>query len=276
MSLDRNWTDLVDQAFDDKKFVCMGIDPAFDRRWPEADQALRNDIMRDLKLECLAKIRLTGRIVGFMKPNWAFFVQYGWRGLQVLEEVVASIHHQFPNVAVILDMKIGDIGETNKAYVRAAFDELDGDAITIHPYLGQKANAPFLDQKGKGIIVLCHTSNDGAGEFQHLPVGENDSLFLKVAENVSQNWDSHGNCALVTGATYPEAIGQVRQAAGDLPLLVPGIGKQGGDLAASVRAARRHDGSCTAIINASSSIFGAPDPEKAALNLHEDILAVPL
>lgn len=274
MSLNRDWKDLCRQAFNDKKFVCMGIDPAFDERWRTADEALRSDIMRSLKTECLAKIRATGRIVGFMKPNWAFFVQYGWRGLLVLAEIVAYINAQFPNIVVILDMKVGDIGETNKAYVRAAFDELGGDAITIHPYLGQKANNPFLEQKDKGIIVLCHTSNPGADEFQHLPVGENDPLFLRVAGNVSTNWNDHGNCALVTGATYPKAIRLVRQAAGDVPLLVPGIGKQGGDLEASVLAARRQNGGGL-IINASSSIFGAADPEKAALELNEGILAVP-
>ncbi len=273
MAENRNWNDLCEQAFRDKRLICMGIDPTFDPRWPEANVALRDEIMLNLKAECLTKIRATGNIVGFMKPNWAFFVQYGWRGLQVLEDVTAFMRKRYPNVGIILDMKVGDIGATNEAYVRAAFEELNGDAITIHPYLGKQANNPFLNQKNKGIIVLCHTSNDGAGEFQHLHVGENDPLFLKVAENVVTRWNEYGNCSLVTGATYPKAIATVRQVAPEIPLLIPGIGKQGGDLEASVRAARRADGG-GAIINASSSIFGSSNPGKAALELHESTLAV--
>jgi orotidine-5'-phosphate decarboxylase len=201
-----------------------------------------------------------------------FFVQYGWRGLQVLEKLVAFINKAFPNIVVILDMKVGDIGETNRAYVRTAFDELGGDAITIHPYLGKEANNPFLDRADKGIIVLCHTSNPGAGEFQHLHVGENDPLFLKVASNVSTAWNHNGNCSLVTGATFPAEIAKVREVAPTPPLLIPGIGKQGGDLAASVKAAK-FSGDGGFIINASSSIFGAADPGRAAADLNEGTLS---
>lgn len=268
----RNWTDLRIQAFADKKFLCVGIDPAFDPRWENADNSTKQVIMQDLLKFCLEKIRAVGKVVGFLKPNAAFFRQYGWRGQQVLETVIDYTHREFPNVAVILDMKVGDIGDTNEAYAREAFEELDADAITIHPYLGQTANQPFLNYTKKGIIVLCHTSNPDAGEFQHLPVGENDPLFLRVAENVANRWNQYGNCALVTGATYPKEIAAVRHAAPAIPLLIPGIGKQGGDLKAAIKAAMTPTNSGF-IINSSSAIIMALDSRKAATELHEAIIA---
>lgn len=266
------WTDLKNAAFEEKRFLCVGFDPKFDDRWEQANNGLKNDIMDGLFRLCISKVKSVGRIAGFIKPNWAFFVQYGWRGLQVLERVVLYTNQEFPNVVVILDMKVGDIGDTNKAYIRAAFDELGGDAITIHPYLGKEANSPFLNRADKGIIVLCHTSNPGADEFQHLPVGENDPLFLKVAGNVATGWNYNGNCALVTGATYPFEIAQVRNQAPTLPLLLPGVGKQGGDLRLAVGAAMRADGNGF-IVNASSSIFDATDSANAATDLNNAILA---
>lgn len=267
----RNWTELTNQAFADKKFLCMGIDPKFNPNWEHYSEAQRIDYLGELKKLCFKRIRAVGDIVGFIKPNWSFFVQYGWRGLQLLEELVNFTHRQFPNVAVILDMKVGDIGESNKGYVRAAFDELGGDAITIHPLLGQEANNPFLDRADKGIIILCHTSNPGAGEFQHLTL-KGRALYLHVASNVQASWNKSGNCALVTGATFATAITQARSLAPTLPFLIPGIGKQGGDLKEAVKGGMRSDGQGF-IINASSSIFEAVDVKTAALEHNEGILA---
>ncbi|MFM2424438.1 MAG: orotidine-5-phosphate decarboxylase [Candidatus Parcubacteria bacterium] len=272
MRVDRNWKDLMDQAFADGKFLCVGIDPNYDPRWEDASNLVKDEITAELMRFCISKIRAIGLITGFLKPNAGFFRQYGWRGQRVLEEVIAYTHRQFPNVAVILDMKVGDIGDTNLAYCREAFDELAADAITIHPYLGKIANQPFLNYTKKGIIVLCHTSNHGAQEFQHLHVGENDPLYLRVAENVATRWNEYGNCALVTGATYPQEIAQVRQVASEIPLLIPGIGKQGGDLKAAVTAAKRARDGAGFIINSSSGIFLASDLQKAAEDLHMAIL----
>ncbi len=268
----RSWNTLINQAFADQKFLCVGLDPKFDPRWQNANETEKNDMTQKLLNLCITKVRAVGLIAGFLKPNAGFFRQYGWRGDQILEEVISYTHRQFPNVAVILDMKVGDIGNTNEAYAREAFAGLDADAITIHPYLGQMANQPFLDYKNKGIIVLCHTSNPGADEFQHLQIGENNPLFLRVAERVAKNWNGHGNCALVTGATYPKEIAAVRQVAPEIPLLIPGIGKQGGDLRAAVQAAQRATDGAGFLINSSSAILDALDSRKAAEELHLAIL----
>lgn len=267
----RVWKNLCDQAFADGRFVCMGIDPPYDQRWKTASDVLKNDIMTELFQVCWSKVRGVAHVVGFIKPNWAFFVQYGWRGLKVLEKLVADVHQEFPHIAVIVDMKVGDIGDTNRAYVQTAFEELQGDAITIHPYLGLSANLPFVERSDKGIFVLCHTSNQGADEFQHISVA-GQKLYIKVAQNVDALWNTNKNCGLVTGATFPDAITNARSHAPTLPFLVPGIGKQGGDLKAAVKAAMRSDGAGF-IINASSSIFGVQDSGRAAKDLHEAILS---
>jgi orotidine-5'-phosphate decarboxylase len=155
-----------------------------------------------------------------------------------------------------------------------AFDAMDADAITLLPYLGWEANKPFLNRADKGIFVLCRTSNPGAGEFQDL-LSLGDSLgppYLKLYERVAdhvanpETWNRNGNCGLVTGATYPGEIEAVRHIVPDLPLLIPGIGKQGGDLEASVKAARHRF-----IINSSSGIIFADDPRAETLKLHEGI-----
>ena len=140
---------------------------------------------------------------------------------------------------VLLDAKRGDMGNTAQAYSDAIFDTLAADAVTLHPYLGGDALQPFLKRGDCGCFILAHTSNPGAGEFQDLTVrasnGAEEPLYLVVARAVAQQWNANGNCGLVVGATFPEQLQRVRAAVGDLPLLIPGIGAQGGDLAAVVK-----------------------------------------
>ena len=190
------------------------------------------------------------------KPNAAFYEALGPEGFRALNETVVAIKRIAPVVPVILDAKRGDIGSTNTGYVVAAFDELAVDAITVHPYLGREALGPFLERGEKLIFVLTRTSNPGAGEFQDLMV-DDVPLYRHVARAVATNWNTAGNCGLVVGATYPDELRRVREDVPiELPILVPGVGAQGGDMGAVV-ATHREAGSDAFLINASRSILYA-------------------
>jgi len=144
----------------------------------------------------------TADLVCAYKPNAAFYEAEGDQGWRALAKTVRYIKNNYPDIPVILDAKRADIGNTNNGYVKAAFDEIGADAITVHPYLGKEAMKPFLDRKDKGIIVLARTSNPGAGEFQDLKVGETqEPLYQVIARNVAESWNQNGNCAVVVGAT---------------------------------------------------------------------------
>src|SRR3990170_2749568 len=170
------------------------------------------------------------------KPNSAFYEALGGRGIEVLKQTIAYIKEVAPSIPVIVDAKRADIGSTNEAYVEFVFSYLGADAVTIHPYLGREAVLPFLAQKEKGIIVLCRTSNSGADEFQDLLVEASSRGHTPASGHPSQEGNSNGNCGLVVGATYPEELEEVRTLVGDMPILVPGIGAQGGDVEKTVRA----------------------------------------
>ena len=221
---------------------------------------------------CRDIIDATHQFAAAYKPNIAFFESMGNWGLDALQAVRRYIP---PDVIAILDAKRGDMDNTNVQYARAAFDILGFDAITVHPYLGAEALNPFLRRAENGVFVLCRTSNPGAGEFQDMRVESGDPLFLAVAK-AAHTWNKNGNCGLVTGATYPNELEQVRSAAPDLPLLIPGIGAQGGDLAASVMAAGI---GAPILINASRSILYASAERDyaeaaadAAAKLHAEII----
>jgi orotidine-5'-phosphate decarboxylase len=146
--------------------------------------------------------------------------------------------------------------------MKAAFDYLGVDAITVHPYLGAEALRPFLDRADKGIIVLCRTSNPGAREFQDLEVG-GKPLYKVVARQVAERWNEHGNCAVVVGATYPDELAEIRSIIGDMPILIPGIGAQGGDVEKTVKAGKSADGTGM-IINSSRGVIFASSGEDFA------------
>ncbi|HYM51134.1 MAG TPA: orotidine-5'-phosphate decarboxylase [Candidatus Limnocylindrales bacterium] len=189
--------------------------------------------------------------VSSVKLNLAFYERWGREGSRLLEQALGTIPSGMP---VILDGKRGDIGSTAQAYAHAIFEAWGADATTVMPYLGVDSVAPFLAHRDRGVLVVCRTSNPSAAEFQHLRA-DGDLLYRHVARHAVE-WDRHGNLGLVAGATAPAELQDIRQIAGDRLLLVPGIGAQGADLDAAVRAALRPDGH-GAIIAVSRAILFA-------------------
>lgn len=208
-------------------------------------------------------IRQTHDLVCAYKPNSAFYEAGGASGIRELKKTCDFIRKNYPDIVLILDAKRADIGSTNLGYVAYAYEYLGVDAITLHPYLGREAVQPFLDRKDKGSIILCRTSNPGAGEFQ-------DALYKKVARHVSQEWNVNKNCALVVGATYPEELKIVRRIVNDMPILLPGIGAQGANVEAAIQAGLDRSGAGL-IVNASRSIIFAKHPRREALKVRDQI-----
>ena len=267
---------LLEQRWQRGNFVCVGLDPELER----LPTSLRDGYACEEALFIFAReiIEATHDLVCAYKPNSAFYEAFGDEGMRALSRIVAYSKEHHPEIPVILDAKRADIGNTNQGYVTWAFDLLQVDAITVHPYLGKEALSPFLQRKEKGIIVLAKTSNPGSGELQNLLVGEaQEPLYLVVARHVAQLWNTHGNCALVVGATYPEELQRVRAAVGDMPLLIPGIGAQGGDVAATVAAGKDSRGwgmiinSSRGIIYASNGDDFAQAARSATEKLHREI-----
>lgn len=209
--------------------VCVGLDPDI----PRIPAFLRKDGENSLFEFNRAIIDATADLVCAFKPNAAFYEAYGVDGIWQLRMTTMYIKQQYPDIVIILDAKRGDIGSTNEGYVRFAYDYLGVDAITLHPYLGKEALTPFLKREDKASIILCRTSNPGAGEFQDMAV-DGEPLYRKVARSVL-SWNTQNNCMLVTGATYPTELSEIRDIVGDMPFLVPGIGAQGGDLQAVMK-----------------------------------------
>lgn len=210
-----------------------------------------------------AIIDATKDLVCAYKPNSAFYEATGAEGMTELRQTCAYIQEVAPDVPIILDAKRADIGNTNLGYIEYAFEYLAVDAITVHPYMGGESLGPFLAQADKGIIILCRTSNPGAGEFQDLII-DNKKLYQIVAEKVRDEWNGNNNCALVTGGTYPEEIAEIRELVGeDMLLLVPGIGAQGGDIERTVKAGCNSKGEGI-IVNSARGIIYASSGEDFA------------
>ena len=210
-----------------------------------------------------AIVAATAELAAAYKPNSAFYEALGADGFRALEATVEAIRAAAPEAVVILDAKRADIGSTNAGYVAAAFERLVVDAVTVHPYLGGEALAPFLECHDKLVFVLARTSNPGAGEFQDL-LADGLPLYRHVARAVVRDWNGADNCGLVVGATYPEELRAVREDVPPaMPILIPGAGAQGGDVAAVV-AANREAGSDAYLINASRSILYASSDEDFA------------
>ena len=229
-----------------------------------------------------AIVDATADLVCAFKPNIAFYEVHGPAGLRALMRTITYIHTRYPEVPVLLDAKRGDIGSTSAAYARAVFQTYGADAVTLQPYLGRDALDPFLAQGDYGCFILCRTSNPGAGEFQDLRLraaGESreEPLYLRLAQRVAAEWNVRGNCGLVVGATYPEEMRQVRARVGDLPILVPGIGSQGGDVAATVKAGLDAHGAgllmsaSRSVIYASSGLDFATAARREAQRLRTEI-----
>ncbi len=264
----RTFNALLEQRWQADTMVCVGLDPVYER----LPAKVRHGVPLEDALFAFnrAIIDATADLVCAYKPNSAFYEAFGDMGMRALIKTVTFLKRVYPHIPVILDAKRADIGSTNGGYTHAAFETIGVDAITVHPYLGKEALAPFLQRKEKGIIVLVKTSNPGSNEFQNLLVGEKqEPLYQLVARHVAEQWNTFGNCALVVGATYPTELKQVRAIVGDMPMLVPGIGAQGGDLAATVRAGRDSRGQGM-IISSSREIIYASSEDNFAQAAREE------
>jgi orotidine-5'-phosphate decarboxylase len=232
--------------------LCVGLD--IDLKKIPQSILNKNDPIFDFNKEM---IDATKDLVCAYKPNIAFYEMYGIYGMEAL---MRTIEYASELVPVILDAKRGDVGHTASAYAKAVFDVYKADAVTINPYMGYDSVEPFLEYKDKGIFILCLTSNAGRRDFQS--TGTDESLYKNVARHVKQ-WDVFGSCGLVVGATNPEELKEIRAIVGDMPILIPGIGAQKGDLASSVKNGMDSTGG-RAIINSSRNIIYASSGEDFA------------
>lgn len=244
--------------------LCVGLDSNLDKI-PEKFKKLANPQFEFNKWV----IEQTHDLVCAYKPNLAFYEMMGEKGMRDLKLTMEYLRKNYPEICTIADAKRGDIGSTNEGYVKAVFDWLGFDAITLHPYLGKEALEPFLERKDKGLFILCRTSNPGAGEFQDLEI-EGKRLWQKVAEQVRDEWNENNNCMLVVGATYPEELGEIRKMVGEMTLLVPGIGAQGGEVEKTIKAGVNSKGKGM-IINSSRGIIFSDNPRQAAKELRDEI-----
>ncbi len=227
--------------------LCVGLDPYLNQLPP----CLKAEI-DPLFTFNKAIIDATADLVSSFKLNSAMYEADGAHGITQLQQTCAYLTQNYPDLPILLDAKRADIGNTNNGYISYAFDYLGTDAVTVQPYLGREAVEPFLDQADKGIIVLCRTSNPGAGEFQDLVV-DGKPLYQHVAMQVATEWNANNNCLLVIGATYPDEIAAVRAIVGpDMWFLIPGIGAQGGNVQKTMQAGGDH-----VIINSSRGIIYA-------------------
>jgi orotidine-5'-phosphate decarboxylase len=246
--------------------LCVGLDPELDRipaRFRGEEQPLFA-FNRWI-------IEHTHSYAAAYKPNMAFYEVRGTQGLKELELTMEYLRSEHSEIPTICDAKRGDIGNSNRGYAAAIFDVMGFDAVTLHPYLGKEALAPFLERHDKVCIILCRTSNPGAGEFQELE-SDGRPLWETVALHVSTEWNAAGNCMLVVGATCPEEMKRIRVIAPEIPLLVPGAGAQGGDVEAVVSAGMDARGKGL-LINSSRAIIFNNDPAAAARSLRDEINA---
>ena len=250
--MSRDFRTLLEAQWEQGKFLCVGLDSDFEKI---PDAARKEGTRETLVNFNRAIIDATRDLVCSYKPNPAFYEAHGDEGWQALRETVQYIQEAAPDVPIILDAKRGDIGNTNEAYAESAFDHLHADAVTVQPYMGSEPLSPFFNRKDKGVIVLCHTSNPGAGEIQNLMV-EGEPLYKVVARLASTKWNGNGNCCVMVGATYPQELAEVRAIVGDMPILVAGIGAQDGHLEKTIKAGITKNGKGL-MVNASRSIIFA-------------------
>ena len=236
---------LLNTSRKNKSWLCIGLDPD-----PELMPGV--DVLQFNK----AIIEATCDLVCAYKPNLAFYEALGTEGLTILEKTVKYMPSDIP---LIGDAKRGDIGNTAKAYAKALFSVLGFDAATVNPYLGFDSIEPFINHQDKGVFILCRTSNPGATDFQNLYT--NGLPLYEAVARKAKEWNTYGNIGLVVGATYPEELKKVRSICPEMPLLIPGIGAQGGDLASAVSYGVDARGE-KAIINVSRQILYA-SKEKA-------------
>lgn len=248
--------------------LCVGLDPD-PAKFPAHLQGRPDAILAF----CTQIVDATADLVCCFKPQIAYFAAH--RAEDQLEALIEHIHAAHPDTPVILDAKRGDIGSTAEQYAIEAFERFRADAITVNPYMGRDSVDPYLAWPEKGVILLCRTSNPGGSDLQFLEVDTPHGrmkLYEHVARTVADDWNASGNCALVVGATFPGEIARVRELVGHMPLLVPGIGAQGGDIAATLAAGRTTNGTGL-MINSSRAVLYAGKGEdfaEAARRVAED------
>ena len=239
--LDARWTKT-------NSLLCVGLDPNLDK-FPSH---LKGDDDAIFKF-CTAIIDATHDLVCAYKPQIAYFAALSAE--DQLAKIFDYTRMRYPDIPIILDSKRGDIGSTAAMYAQEAFVRYGADAVTVNPYMGRDSAQPFLDYADKGTILLCRTSNPGAGDIQDLVV-DGQAVYERVASMISQQWNDNGNCCIVVGATWPEQMRDLRAICGDMPFLVPGVGAQGGDVAALVKAGQTQQGRGL-IINSSRAVLYA-------------------
>jgi orotidine-5'-phosphate decarboxylase len=228
--------------------LCVGLDPDIGR-FPGVLQG-RSDAVFEF---CRAIIDATASYACAFKPQIAYFAALAAE--DQLQAICDYLNQNYPDIPIVLDAKRGDIGATAEQYAREAFERYKADAVTVNPYMGFDSIEPYLQWNEKGVIVLCRTSNPGGSDLQSLLV-DGQPLYQHVARLVAQQWNRNGQCALVVGATFPQEIAEVRKIVGEMPLLVPGIGAQGGDIEATVLAGQTREGTGM-MINSSRAILYA-------------------
>ncbi|MEA2645771.1 MAG: orotidine-5-phosphate decarboxylase [Chloroflexota bacterium] len=244
--------------------VCVGLDPDM-RSLPAGFAPDPEDLLRFVT----GIIEATAEFAAAYKPNSAFYEAMGPPGMEVLQAVIAAAPTEIP---MILDVKRADVGNTAERYAHAAFNVYGAAAVTVNPYLGWDSIKPFADHADKGVFVLCRTSNPGAGDLQDLHVG-GKPLYRAVAR-LAKEWDTNGNIGLVAGATWPEELAAVRAECPNMPLLIPGVGAQGGDVAAAIKAVAGEGGDQPFLLASSRAIMHAgsgPDYQHAAADAARDL-----
>jgi orotidine-5'-phosphate decarboxylase len=247
-----NFIDKLNAAWaSNDSLLCVGLDPDL-ARLPAHLQGEPDGIVRF----CTAIIDATADLACAFKPQIAYFAALGAE--DQLEAICKYLRETYPQIPLLLDAKRGDIGATARQYAREAFERYGADAVTVNPYMGFDSVEPYMEWPERGVIVLCRTSNAGGSDLQFLDVG-GQPLYQHVARLVAEKWNRNGQCALVVGATFPEELAQVRRIVGDMPLLVPGIGAQGGDIEATVRAGRTAGGAGMMINSSRAILYATPE-----------------
>jgi orotidine-5'-phosphate decarboxylase len=233
--------------------LCVGLDPDI-ARFPAHLQQQPDAIFAF----CKAIIDATADSACAFKPQIAYFAAL--RAEDQLEAICDYLRKNHPHIPIVLDAKRGDIGATAEQYAREAYERYGADAVTVNPYMGSDSVAPYMEWKDRGVIILCRTSNPGGSDLQFLKA-DGKPIYQHVAQLVADKWNANGQCGLVVGATFPEELAQVRKIVGNMPLLVPGIGAQGGDIQATMNAGKTANGSGM-MINSSRAILYAKTDEK--------------
>ncbi|MBW3511056.1 orotidine-5'-phosphate decarboxylase [Janthinobacterium lividum] len=230
--------------------LCVGLDPDLAKLPAEL-----RDLPDGITTFCTRIIDATADLACAFKPQIAYFAALGAE--KQLEDICRYAREHYPHIPLILDAKRGDIGATATQYAREAFERYGADAVTVNPYMGEDSLDPYLAWADRGVIILCRTSNPGGSDLQFLNT-DGEPLYQRVARLVAEKWNKNGQCALVVGATFPEELAQVRAIVGDMPLLVPGIGAQGGDIAATVGAGQTANGMGMMISSSRAIIYATP------------------